>query len=459
MIYRPLFDRAAPNRRPVQAGIIGTGHYATAILTQSRSIPALDVPVVADVNVDAARHALHLAGWSDAQMTVCDTENAARAALQAGLRVIVPDASLMMALPLEIIAEATGIAAAGALHAREAIKHGKHVAMITKETDAAVGPILKRKADAAGLVYTAVDGDQHGLLMGLVSWARELGLEIICGGKALEFDVIYDASKGIVTCDGAERPAGGVFGPAAVKAAAEASRIRRLELGPLCPLMGYDVTEMTLAVNGTGLAPDIDALHCPVLRIPEIAEVLTSRARGGILSKAGAVDAIACLRTPFEPGLAGGVFVVVGCASEYSRKILLAKGHLANHCGDSFLIFRPHHLCGVETPLSLLTAVRLGVPTGATDLRPIYDVLAEARGPLRAGGIVPTDKSSEIRALMRPATPRSSGHPIPLHIASGCSLRVGVPAGTVLRYEHVIPPASSALWELRREQDDLFFKS
>jgi predicted homoserine dehydrogenase-like protein len=60
-----------------------------------------------------------------------------------------------------VIAEATGEPEMGAKFAYEAIKHGKHVAMINKEADSAVGPILKHYADKAGLVYTAVDGDQQ----------------------------------------------------------------------------------------------------------------------------------------------------------------------------------------------------------------------------------------------------------------------------------------------------------
>ena len=72
----------------------------------------------------------------------------------------------MMDLPLDVIVESTGVPEASARHANEAIKHGKHVVMVSKEADVTVGPILRYKAARAGLVYTAVDGDQHGLLIG-----------------------------------------------------------------------------------------------------------------------------------------------------------------------------------------------------------------------------------------------------------------------------------------------------
>ena len=455
MKTRPYVYVVGTGDIPVRGGVIGTGHLATAILTQSRSIPALDVPVVADLDIGAAKRALRRAGWASNEIAVCESRGAALAALELNKRVVLPDALLMMDLPIDIVVEATGVAAAGAAHALAAIEHGKHVAMVTKETDAAVGPILKWRADRAGLVYTAVDGDQHGLLMSLVSWARELGLELLCAGKALEFDVVYDAKRGVARCDDASLKVSKVFAPA-TKDVAGASRARREELGAMGGLMGYDVTEMTLAVNGTGLAPDVDSLHCPVLRIPEMPELLCPRRRGGLLKRAGVVDAVTCLRTPHEPGLAGGVFVVVGCASAYSRKILRDKGHLANSRGDAFLIMRPHHLCGVETPRSLLAAVQRGVPTGATELLPRYDVLAQAVQPLRAGEAMPTDKSTAIRALMRPARALSPRAPAPLHLASGCRLRRDVPTGEIVTVEDVEPADDSPLWKLRTEQDALF---
>lgn len=463
MIYSPLFAQRAANARPVRAGVIGTGHYATAILAQARSIAGLDVPIVADLNVAAARTALRHAGWADDDIDVCENAAATRAAFERGRRVIVTDASLMMDLPIDIVVEATGVAGAGARHGQEAIRHGKHVAMVTKETDVAVGPILKRMADRAGLVYTAVDGDQHGLLIGLVGWARELGLEILCGGKALEFDAVVDPQKRELHCEQERRTLppeiAELFAPVPRGDVSSRLEARRREFKGMCRLHGYDVTEMTLAANGTGLVPDVPELHCPAVHVSEIVDVLCPRASGGVLSGAGRVEAVSCLKLPHEAGLAGGVFVVVNCATAYAREILRVKGHVTNRTGDAFLITRAHHLCGVETPLSLLAAVRLGVPTGAIDYRPRFDVVAEAVEPFAAGEVVPTDKSLRLRALMRPAQAMQPGAPIPLHVASGCRLRRPVAAGEVIMIDMVEPAEDTLLWRLRREQDAMFFPS
>lgn len=48
------------------------------------------------------------------------------------------------------------------------------------------------------------DGDQPSLLVALVSWARLLGLEVVCAGKAGEFDFVFDPAPTTI-----RGPAGG----------------------------------------------------------------------------------------------------------------------------------------------------------------------------------------------------------------------------------------------------------
>ena len=89
---------------------------------------------------------------------------------------VLEDPDLMMDLPLDVIVEATGNTTAGAVHTLSALKNGKHVVMITKETEIVVGPVLRRMARRAGLVYTGADGDQPALLIALIDWCRHLRL-------------------------------------------------------------------------------------------------------------------------------------------------------------------------------------------------------------------------------------------------------------------------------------------
>lgn len=459
MIYSKLLQSLPPDR-VVRVGVIGTGDYATAIITQSPVIPRLDVTAVCDTDVEAARQALRRAGFADDACAVCDTREAALRAVERGQRVIVPDASLLMELPVEVVVESTGVPEAGARHGWEAIRHGKHVAMVNKETDVVVGPILKHLADRAGFVYTAVDGDQHGLLMALVEWARLLGLEVLCGGKAVDTDLVVDLENGTVSRRGTAVPLASAdaqaFRPLEPGRVAETLRERRQALGRRGAIAGYDVVESAIAANGTGLVPDVEELHGPLLRTVEIPEALCPVTDGGILQRRGVIDAVACILPPHAPGMGGGVFVVVSCENEYSRAMATNKGLIANSRGTAALIYRPYHLCGVETPISLLCAGLLGVATGASDYRPSFDVIARTTQDLPAGERIGNDHDPKLTALMRPAQPVTAGAPLPLHMANGNPLRVAIPAGTILTAEMVEPPAASALWALRAEQDRHF---
>ena len=377
-----------------------------------------------------------------------------------GKRVILTDAMAMMDLALDVIVESTGMPTAGAKHAAAAIAHGKHVAMVSKETDVVVGPILKHRADAAGLVYTAVDGDQHGLLIALVRWARDLGLEVLSGGKSLEFDHVYDPesntiswSKGSLQIPDQHRD---IFNPRKPENASQFAAARREVLGELGAIAGYDIGEMTIAANATGLRPDVDTLHYPVVSIPEIPQVLAPIEDGGILSTRGVIDCVSCLRRPYEAGMGGGVFIVVSCENDYSRYILTSKGLIANKKETTALIYRPYHLCGVETPMTALVAGLLKLPTGATDYRQSYDVVARARETLKAGDTIGTDHSKNVTYLMQSAKPVGPGSPLPFHMASGNRLAVDVQKGEILTTDAVLVPEDRFLWDLRREQDALF---
>ena len=80
---------------------------------------------------------------------------------------------------------------------------------------------------------------------------------------------------------------------------------RRELLGDFGRIAGYDVVEMAVAANATTLNPDRDTLHGPIVRIPEIPQVLASSDDGGILSKHGIIDSVRCLRSPYEGGVGG----------------------------------------------------------------------------------------------------------------------------------------------------------
>ncbi|KYZ77677.1 hypothetical protein AXX12_18270 [Anaerosporomusa subterranea] len=469
MIYQHLYSRFS-KKGHVTAAIIGSGHFGTAVITQSMHNPLLKVPVVCDQNVSRARDAYGKAGITDDMVVVCDSVSTAKAALEQGKYVIVADPMIVMELPIDVIGEATGIPEAGVRHALAAIQHGKHIAMINKEADSAVGPILQHLAEKSGLVYTPVDGDQHGLLIGMFYWAQTLGLNVICGGKARDAEFVLDRKKKTVTCE-----ADGItihetkvvqlkdedldlFDELPVGKEAEYMERRKALLAELPMAGGFDLCELTIMCNSTGLAPDVPATHEAIVRITEVPKVLCTKEDGGFLRKTGAIEVVTVFRDTFESGLGGGEFMVVASPNEYSQMILTTKGCLSNSKGTAALVHRPHHLCGVETSTSILCAGMVGITTGSSEYLPRYDLVRTAACDLKAGYKLGTDHDQNLKSAIVPANAISGKSPVPAHMANGNELLCDVSAGTMITFDMIKRPEDSVLWDLRQQQDQLFLQ-
>jgi predicted homoserine dehydrogenase-like protein len=463
MIYQHLFDRAkAP--ATVQAGLIGAGQFGMPIVTQAPIIPRLDVPVVADINVEAGRQAFLKAGFAEEDIVVCEGRAGALRALEAGKRVVLQDASLMMDLPLDVIASATRSPGAGATYALEAIRHGKHVVMIDKEADSVVGPILKHLADRAGIVFTTDDGDEPGLVMGLVSWARSLGLEVLCGGNL--HGCLYDPDTASATSRGRtvqasaeDRWALGRI-PAGEAPHYAETRRRLFSDWRADEECGDPLAHMAVLANGTGLLPDVPVGHRSVVRYTELPEVFCPVEDGGILQTRGAVDIPTILYRTDDPNPGGGVFVVVANDDAVSREVMIKKGAIANHSRTAMMLYRPYHLCGAETAMSILCAGLLRVPTGSAEVLPHVDIVATTARDFRAGETLGSSGTlgwnRDLRASLVPAFPLSDDGPVPFFMLEGNRLTRDVPAGTTITLDMIAPPADSALWSLRRQQDTHF---
>ncbi len=462
MIYEHLFRREKKKR--VRAALIGTGSYGVSLLAQAQRTPRLDLAIVCDIDLDAARQACADAGIDEDRLEMCATAEVAERAIHEGRIALVEDATVAIDIPSDVIVECTGKPEAAAQHAVWALEARRHVAMVSKEADCIVGPLLARKASEAGLVYTPVDGDQHGILAGLEMWARTLGFEVLTGGKARESDFVYDEKEGTVACrrrsvtlDEGSRS---VLRPIAAGEDIE-RRVeeRREALAGLPFIMPADICEMAIAANHTGLLPDREELWTPVLRTTEAAQVLCPQSEGGLMTQEGVIDVFGCLRRQDESGQMGGEFIVVRCDNEASRDFLGHKGLIMNERRTAAFIYRPLHLLGVETPISILCAGLLGIPTGMADVRPVADLIGRARVDISAGTILEPSvihTGELLQPLMRESAPLSADAPIPLYMAQGRSVSHDVSKGSILRVADVTAPDQSVLWDLRREQDGMF---
>ncbi len=456
MNYHKLFSTSGV----INVGLIGAGAFGRTFLSQSILIPHLRVAVVCDQDIDIARAACLQAGLTPEELKICRTESEAYDAVSKGKTAVIDDGLLMMDLPIDVVIEATGMPEAGANHACFAFQNHKHVVMATKETDCVVGPVLNRMAADAGVVYTPADGDQPSLLIGLISWGETVGFEIVCAGKAGEFDFIVDpVSRTItrgdryITLDDSNS---GNFSGGPVVSLSD----RDLVCDGLPRISVADLCETAIVINNTGFGFDVPTLHAPIAHINEMPDIFCRREAGGILHQEGVIDMVNCLRRSEEVSFAGGVFIVVKCCGSNTWRLLKDKGHLVSRDGTRAIVFRPYHLLGVECATSILGAFHLRISAGGTEVNPRVDMGVRVTHTLQPGNRLNISSDHSIPGVMPEIVPSAKiddDSPIPYYLAAGHQITRTVHAGQLLTGAMVDLSQNSVLLALRREQDKVFY--
>ncbi|WP_043830041.1 NAD(P)H-dependent oxidoreductase [Muricoccus aerilatus] len=448
ILFRDLGDRR------IRFALTGAGGgFSRTLLGQVPSIPWLDVAVLCDLEPERVVALLQELRYAEGTVVVCDDAAAARAAAGEGRVAVVRDHALLAEVPHDIVVEATGHPEIGARIALNAIERGAHVAMVSKEVDSVVGPHLNRRAADRGLVYTTADGDQPANLIGLVTWARLLGLEVVAAGKSSEYDFVFDPATGRVAWTDRECDAPALASLWHLGEDVAATLARRSEvLADLPQSATPDYCEMNVVANSTGLLPSRDALNYPLCRITELADIFVPRAKGGVLDRTGVVDVFNLIRRPDEVSFGGGVFVVVRCADPATWELLRGKGHVVSRDGSHACIFLPYHIMGVETPLSLLSAVLHGRASGGDRQRVHAVMVARADRDFRAGEMLHMGGHHHVMqdctALLLPAA--EAAGLAPFYLAANKRLRTDVPRGGLIA-EDAVDLDGSLLQAIRRD--------
>ncbi len=456
-------DHYARISQPVETCLVGSGGFGRSFLAQARRIRLVNARIAVDISAEAAGRAFAAAGHDRREIALCETVAEARAAWDAGRCIAAGRLESVIDLPFSLLVEATGAPEPATRHALMAIEAGRHVALVSKEADSVVGPGLARLARDSGVVVTPVDGDQPSLLIGLVTWAEVLGLELIAAGKSSEYDFVLDAATGDVSCNGVTKPLPALRAQwlpgrdGVVAMAGERARI----LGQAFPLRAVpDLCEMTLVANATGLEADAPAFHAPPARIPEIADLFSQRSEGGLMGGTRRIDVFHHLRLAEEASFAGGVFIVVRCEDGETWEMLAGKGHVVSRSGKAAMLYLPRHLLGVEAATSILDAAGLGRSGYGADYRPRQDLVAVAQRDLAAGTVLTMGGHHHsiegVGAEVRPAAALSETRPAPFYLAADRRLNRAVRAGEAISLGALEIAPDSGLLTMRRRQDGLF---
>jgi predicted homoserine dehydrogenase-like protein len=442
-LHAKLAEREAAGK-PVTVGLIGAGKFGTMFLTQVRRTTGMQLVGLADLDVARARSQLKSAGWDAPAFAASSLGDA----LKRRTAYVTDDAQALIDCPgIEVIVEATGVPAAGIHHALQAIAHGKHIVMVNVEADAVAGPLLARRAKAAGVVYSLAWGDQPALICEHVDWARACGFKVIAAGKGTRYHPSYHQSTPDTLWDILDQ------------------YLQIKDRNSINPKMfnsfidgSKSGIEMTAVCNATGLVPQANGLGFPPATRFELADICKPKADGGTLEKAGVTEVTSSVYrdgSDVPHHLALGTYVVFEGESDYARRCFKEYAMLPDKGGKYAALYRPIHMIGLELGISVASAALRHEPTGVpTGFR--SDVVATAKRKLKAGEMLDGEGGFCVWGKQTPADLSLKQDLLPLGLAHNVKLKRDIGAGEALKWADVAYDAEDSAVKFRREMEAAF---
>ncbi len=442
-LHKLLSQRAAAGK-PIRVGLIGAGKFGSMYLSQLPRTPGMHLLGVADLNPSRAAHSLVRVGWNDQAFAARSFDDA----FVKGTTFITDDAMALIANPqVEVIIDATGHPAAGIAHVLACCEHKKHIVMVNVEADALAGPLLARRAEEAGIVYSLAYGDQPALICEMVDWARTAGFTVIAAGKGTKYLPAYHASTPDTVWGhygfSAAMVEGGDFNQQMFNSFLDGTK---------------SALEMAAVANATGLTPATDGLEFPPCGVDDLARLLKPKSAGGILQHRGQVEVISSVERDGRPvfrDLRWGVYVTFAADSEYVRRCFKEYGLITDDSGEYSSMYKPFHLIGLELGISVASVACRGEATGsATGWR--GDCVATAKRDLKVGEILDGEGGYTVFGKLMPATDSMKVRGLPIGLAHRLKLIRDVAAGKALSWDDVAFDAQNDAVKFRREMECVF---
>lgn len=437
----------------IKTGIVGVGQMGSSMAAHIESLDGMEVTAVAKRNVNNAVKILKGIGMEASRMVLLEdaikVNNAnmdtdiikiggqdrsiikqkISKAIDEGKIIVTDDIRKLTSIEeLDVVVDATGDPDAGAQISFSAISSRKHMVTFNVEADTIIGPLLKKMADNAGIVYTVAAGDEPAATKELYDMADALGLEVIAAGK------------------GKNNPLNKTANPTTLAdyAAHKGSSARMMT-------SFVDGTksmfEMACLSNSTGLVPDVRGMHGPKVNVSELTRVYSLKKDGGILSKKGVVE--------FAIGnIAPGVFLVYTSHLKIIRDELK---YLLFGDGPNYLLYRPYHLTSIEAPLSIARAYFMGEPTMVPKAGLVSEVVTYGKKDLKAGEVLDGIGGYTTYGMIELFGTARDEDLLPLGLSEGCRLKNDIEKGQPITYKDVELVQDSTILQLRRLQDKTIF--
>lgn len=409
---------------PIRVGMVGAGATGRAIALQlGTPVPGIRLVAIANRTQEHAERAYREGGftkWVRVRSAREAEENIAR-----GVPVLTDDPLVLTACEsIDVLLEVTGTVEAAATVVLDAVSHGKHVVLVNAELDSLIGPILKVKADEAGVVLTHTDGDEPGVAMTLLRYLRTLGLRVVAAGNI----------KGMVDY---------YRNPETQRAFAEKHDQDVKKVTSFADSTKLSM-EATVLANATGFRVGRRGMYGPACSyVREVANLLPAEQ----MLETGLVD--------FALGAAPhtGAFVIIHEDSPL-KKAQLAYYKLGE--GPFYVFYTPFHLPHLQIASTIGRAVVHRDPTVAPIAGPVCEVVSVAKRDLKAGECLDGIGGFCAYGLIENVSSAREMGALPIGLSEGCVLRRDVSKDDVICFDDVDGMPEGLAGMLWREQNALW---
>ncbi len=441
-LHAKLLERAA-SQRPIRIGLIGAGKFGSMYLAQVPRTPGVHLVGIADLSPAGVHTNLARVGWAAERLQAKSLDEA----VQHGSTHVSDDWQALVRHPaIDVVVECTGSPLHAVDHILEAFAQRKHVVNVTVEADAFCGPLLARRAQAAGVVYSLAFGDQPALICDLVDWARTCGFPVVAAGRGHKWLPHFAQST--------PETVWGYYGLTPEQA------VR----GGLNPKMfnsfldgSKPSIESTAVANATGLGVPSNGLLYPPASVEDIPYVTRPISEGGVLERKGMVEVISSLepdgrKIPYDIRM--GVWVTVEAETDYIKNCFEEYNAHTDPSGRYFTLYKRWHLIGLEVGISVASVALRGEPTGvATGWH--ADVVATAKRDLKPGEMLDGEGGYTVWGKLLPAATSLRMGGLPLGLAHGVKVLRPVAQGQSLSWDDVAMDTQTHAYKIRREMESV----
>ena len=385
----------------IKVGIVGAGAMGRGIAFQVASHPEMELVWAVDQSIEAAENAIKLAKQGEAGTDFSE---------------------ILKEKSIDVLVEATNSIGDAAKYCIAAIEAKAHVVLMNAEVDLALRPLLEKKAAEHGVCVTSDVGDQHGVLAVMIEEAVDMGFEVLQAGNV----------KGFL--DRAATPE---------SIAGEAAK-RNLSAEQCCAYTDGTKLhiEMAMLANAFGYLPPEGGMTGPrAEHVNEAVNLFDFESYG----ETPRIDYL----LGAEPG--GGVYLVVKPLRELPDEQAFYLNYYKLGDGPYYVMYRPYHLCHLETPKAIKMAFSHRGLLPFT--KRTSEVYAYAKRALKTGEVLShAIGSAEAYGLVEPVN--SDRVPIALIESSAIVLRDLAPDSPITWDD--LELFSSLLLDLWKEQEAEF---